>query len=226
MANPLPSHSWHAKTYGGYTRTTQEALENAYCIYELLYSFGWKLPAISGVLGNSGYEGQYNPLRWYGDNVPNSTDSSALLSRAYGLCQFYPSTKYISDSRAQQMPGFGPNFLDVTGNVNDGNAQMTFIDGYADYMPTQSYNISYADYKVINDTPENCAMIWLYNYERPGQLAPSDENNRKNEARYWYDILIQYDPDTPTPPTPPTPPSPIPSRRGKLPVWMMIKRIH
>lgn len=226
MATPMPPHSWHAKIRYAYSRTSEEAIENAMCIYDLLHGFGWTLNAISGVLGNIGNEGGYNPWRWYGDNVLAYNDTTWQTTSAYGLVQFHPPSKYISDSRAQAMSGYGPNFSDRVGNVTDGRAQMEFVNYYADYAQTTAYPISYTDYKISVDTPENCALIWVYNYERPGTLTPQEENARSSEARYWYDLLSQYDPDVPpTPPIPPTPPTPIPKR--KMPVWMMaLKRIH
>lgn len=223
MAIPMPPHSWHTKPTNAYDKTSTEAIENAMCIYDLYHSYGWTLNAIAGVLGNIGWESGYNPWRW-NMTIPASTDPIWTSTGAYGLVQFHPPSKYISDSRAQAMQGYGPNFSDVSGNIYDGQAQMEFVNYYADYIPTPShYPISYSDFKITNDTPENCALIWMYNYERFGTPTQQDIDRRCGDARYWYDLLAQYDPDVP--PTPPTPPTPIPRR--KMPVWMMaLKRLH
>ena len=59
MANPMPTHTWHAKAVGPYDKASTEAIENAMCIYETLYNQGWTLNSIAGVLGNMGSESEY-----------------------------------------------------------------------------------------------------------------------------------------------------------------------
>lgn len=211
---------WHAKPRGRYYLTDQDGLDNTWMAWNLLGSLGWTETAFAGLWGNSGSEGQYNPWRWQGDNILSSDDpdidAQPSKAHAYGLCQFDPAGKYIHDSRAQALSGYGPNFSDRTGNVNDGNAQLLFINSYADYYSTNAFPISYSAYKA--DTTHSISWMveaWARNYERPRE---TDLINtlpyRISEAEKTLEIIGG------TPPTPPEPPTP--SSR-KLPLFFYIR---
>ena len=199
MPTPVPSAEWHAKTYGAYARSSQEAFENAICVYNLLTSLGWTLQAMCAVYGNIEAESGYNPWRWEGDAVPSSNESPDY---GYGFPQFTPSSKYILDDNAQANTGYGPNYTDWNGNIFDGDSQLRFIDVYADYSTDNpyGYNISYEEFKTGYYSPEYLAKAWLHNYERPGEQGTEVEEYRASIARYWYDLLIEYDPSDPIPP--------------------------
>ena len=201
MPIPVPSADWHAKPYGGYPRESQEAFENAICVYNLLSSLGWTLSAICGFYGNVEAESAYNPWRWENDYIHSSNDDLEHTG-GYGFPQFTPSGKYIYAPQAQANTGYGPNFSDWEGNVYDGDSQCRYIDGYADYMPTWSYPETFDEYKASTNSPEHCARAWLLNYERPGDQSQAVQDYRASIARYWYDILIVYDPSDPIPPEP------------------------
>ena len=193
---------WYAKKYGGYNRTDAEAENNALMIYNQLSALGWAINPICAVLGNMEAESGYNPWRWEDDDVPYQIDAYSY-GGGYGLVQFTPARKYIYDANAQVLSGYGPNFYDVTGLVTDGNAQMAFVDQYADYQNRQAYPETYAEFKVSTQSIDYLTAAWLYNYERP--LDPSATIAWRTEAANdWYDYLINQ----PTPPTPPTPPEP------------------
>lgn len=199
MPTPVPSAEWHAKTYGAYARSSTEAFENAICVYNLLTSLGWTIQAMCAVYGNIEAESGYNPWRWEGDAVPSSNESPDY---GYGFPQFTPSSKYILDDNAQANTGYGPNYTDWAGNIFDGDSQLRFIDVYADYSTDNpyGYNISYDEFKTGYYSPEYLAKAWLHNYERPGEQGTEVEEYRASIARYWYDILIEYDPSDPIPP--------------------------
>lgn len=199
MPTPVPDASWHAKPYGGYARESQEAFDNAICVYNLFSSLGWTLSAICGFWGNVEAESAYNPWRWEGDYVHSSNDDLENTG-GYGFVQFTPSGKYINAEAAQANEGYGPNFSDWEGNIYDGDSQCVYIDGYADYIPTYYYPESFEEYKESGESPEHCARAWLLNYERPGDQSEEVQNYRASIARYWYDILIEYDPSEPIPP--------------------------
>lgn len=201
-------YDWHAKAIGGYNRDSQEAYENACLIYGSLLDKGWTLNAICGVLGNIHYESAYNPWRWYNDDIGDVT-----TNRAYGLVQFYPASKYIGDVHAMQSTYYAPNYLNHVGRPYDGESQLEYLDVYADYIPTQDYPITFADYKTnVILSAGTCGAIWLYNYERPNN--PSQyEQARRECAEYWYGILSGVTPPTPTPPS---------STPNNMPVWMML----
>lgn len=142
-----------------------------------------------------GAESGYNPWRWQSDKIGVST-GSPWTNKGYGLVQFTPAGKYINS--AQGYDGYSPNFSDKSGGVSDGIAQMLFVNEKADYYPTKTYPISYADYKVSTDNAGTLAVVWLYNYERPGDPSATLEL-RREEANYWWDVLSGLPPVPPTP---------------------------
>lgn len=210
--------TWHAKPSGAYSRTSQEAIDNAQEIYAMLYELGWTLNAVCGLLGNMGAESGYNPWRWQSDKLGLST-GAPWKNKGYGLTQFTPASKYISDANAKAAPGYGPNFSDKQGNVYDGYAQMVFLNTFADYYPTNTYPLSYASYKVSVENPGYLAKVWLYNYERPKDPA-STEAAREENGNYWYELLSGEAPPTP----PPVPPVPSPRHYRKLPIMYYLRR--
>ena len=200
MPVPTPSATWYAKKYGAYARESQEAFDNAICVYNLLSSLGWSLSAICGFWGNVEGESGYNPWRWQSDNVLASNVDLAVSGVGYGFVQFTPPGKYIYAAAAQQNIGYGPNFSDWEGNIFDGDSQCRYINTYADYIETSLYPVSYDEFKTGGYSPEYCAKAWLINYERPADQSEAVQNYRASIARWWYDRLIIYDPSDPIPP--------------------------
>lgn len=183
---------WNAKTYGGYTRDSQEAIENGLECVTLLLSLGWTTNSASAVWANIGFEGAYNPWRWESDVVLpvgdwRINDPNAGIIHGYGLPQFTIPSKYLYAPSAQSDPDYAPNYSNLSGQPHDGASQLRFIDGHADYIPTATYPLSFAEFKLSTQSPEYLASAWLYNYERP--LTPSATVEvRKREARYWFDL--------------------------------------
>lgn len=216
LTDQLPTqYSWHAKTTGPYDKTDIEAQENAALIYQTLSAYGWTISAVSGLLGNIGYESSYNPWRWQNDVVISSTDSYNIdisTAHGYGLVQFTPASKYVWNMSAQSMQNFSPNFSDVTGTPEDGRAQCEFINGYADYYSTTAWPQTYAEFKGWTGSPEDAASIWIHNYERPGSYAT--EPGRRQLARWWYDYLGGLIPPQPT------------VKRPGLPIWLLNKIVR
>jgi len=200
-------YPWHAQATGGYTRNSQEAYENALLTYGCLLDKGWTLNAICGLLGNIEMESGYNPWRWYQDNIGTPTSQ-----RAYGLVQFNPASKYIGDVNAMQSTYYAPNYINNAGLPHDGQSQLEFVDAYGDYLPSQTYPMTFADYKVSTLSAGDLAVVWLHNYERPVPITPQMENDRRTCAEYWFSTLGGVTPPTPTP----TP------KKSKMPMWMMI----
>lgn len=204
--------SWHNKTYGAYGRNSTEAYDNAVMIYGTLYSRGWTLEAVCGMLGNVEAESGYNPWRWEGDSVLTQGNPRINWSttNGYGLCQWTPAGKYINNAGGYS--GYGPNYSDLRGSDSDGYAQMLFLDENADYFKNPAhpeYWIPYDQYKqaTISDySIDFLAHAWFYNFER-GTWNPV----RVTAAQYWYTTLGGI-----TPPTPPTP-------TGNIPVWLLFK---
>lgn len=192
---PSSAGAWHVKDKGGFTNSSTEAFDNASRIYDILSGYGWTLNAVAGLLGNVCVESGLNPWRWQNNHIGAST-GSPWTSSGYGLVQFTPASKYIDDRRAQSFEGYGPNFSDRRGNENDGDAQLEFVDKYADYDKTAAYPLTYAEYKASTADAEYLAAAWLYNYERPRTPSASIAS-RKANAKYWYEALSGV---TPTPP--------------------------
>lgn len=215
--------AWYAKKYGAYDIDSAEALNNATMIYNLYTSLGWSVNAICAVLGNMVAESGYNPWRWENDDVPYQDDSYAY-GGGYGLVQFTPARKYIYDSNAQQMSGYAPNFYDVQGDATDGNAQMLFINQYADYYSTDDYPESYAEFKQSSADVGYLTEAWCYNYERPANPSASMEW-RIDAAAYWYNIFSGTPPEPPEPPGP-EPPEPTPSGPIDFIVMAAMKKKH
>lgn len=192
--------AWHCKVYYGYDRTSNEAIDNAKEIYNNLYSLGWTLKAVCGVLGNMGYESGYNPWRWQNDNIQPYQTSNYGEAHAYGLFQFDNATKYQQNSYAKSLPEYGPNWSDRNGLITDGIAQLKYVNSYADYIERSDYPLSFAEYKASEASPAYLAKVWLWNYERPSQSSgEATESGRASEATYWYSVLSGYNPQPPDP---------------------------
>lgn len=201
---------WYCKATGGYYRTSTEAQANATMIYSILYSLGWTLEAVCGVLGNVESESAYNPWRWQGDAVLPVGDNRINYqnAHAYGLCQWDPAGKYINNGSGYS--GYGPNYSNQTGSTTDGESQMRYLNDNADYYSTASYPLSYAQYKQATIaggySVAYLARAWFYNFER----GTWDEG-RVTAAEYWYNYFSGS--------PPPEPPGPT----GRLPVWLLFK---
>lgn len=192
-----------AKSTGAYARSSAEALQNAKAICDALVPKGWTIEAVCGMLGNIESESGYNPFRWQSDIVLPVGDSRIDYQNghAYGLCQFDPAGKYINYAAAY--PGYAPNYSNRPGSATDGKAQMLFINDNADYYPTASYPLTYAQYKqatINNYTIDYLTRTWFYNYERG-----TWDNNRVTAANYWWTQLQNYHP------------------HGELPIWLLFK---
>ena len=184
---------WHTKNYGAWAKESYEAKDNAVMTYNALSPYGWTINAVAGLLGNIGWESGYNPWMWEGgltqDTRINSTDTAALLdsSHGYGLVQFTPSGNYCLSPLAQTYPDFGPNYLDIAGNQNDGTAQLRFVheSASAGYHETTDYPETYAEYISSTADADYLARAWFYNYER----GTGSTTQREADALYWQSIL-------------------------------------
>lgn len=212
-----PNIQWYAKYTGVYGRLTDEAYANAVMIYNILEPRGWTVNAIAGMLGNIEVEGGYNPWAWQRDIVLPPSDMWQS-GHGYGLFQCDPANKYINANTGNLYSTYSPHYLGNEGNAYDGDAQIKWMDDevYGQYYQTPAYPISFAQYRVSTQTPEYLALAWMRNFERPNLEIEHFEEQRKEAARYWYNVLQDL------PPTPPTPPVPPPSVRTKTPFWVYI----
>lgn len=209
--------TWHAKATGRYLPTSSQAYDNAMeSMTIMMNDYGWTKEACCGVFGNIDHEGEWNPWRWQSDNVrsvaQSQSDHDPLSGHGYGLIGWTPSGKYCWDDftftyqrdtyryfpgyHQQSYPGYGPNFSDRVGNVNDGAAQIKLICEGMLHHNINMYNnrtgCSYDQYIALTDV-EDAAYHWLRNAENPANWQ-SKVAERKASAVAWYKRL----PDTPS----------------------------
>lgn len=205
--------AWHCKNTGAYLKESTEAYDNALMAWSILNSRGWSLLAFCGMWGNVQSESGYNPWRWQSDIVLPQGDPRIYYqnAHAYGLCQWDAASKYIDGGVGY--PGYAPNFSDHVGGVNDGTAQIYFLDDTAvqsgQYYPNTAYPstaVTYDVYKAITYPTYSydwAARAWFHNYERG-----TWDSGRTTACQYWYETLSGV--------TPPTPP-------GRIPIWLLFK---
>ena len=138
---------WHAKITGGYAIHVDEALDNATEICSYLLQKGYTLEAASAIIGNISREGGLNPWRWEADEVLTTTQladyyrryqlpptdpeySDEIKRHGYGLVGFTPATNYINNTNENELSvyGYAPNFADLPGEPEDGQAQTIFFE--------------------------------------------------------------------------------------------------
>lgn len=201
---------WHAKNTYGYTKESQEAIDNATEVASQLLGYGWVLIAVCAALGNQEGESNYNPWRWQSEDIL-STDSPWIDQRepnvghAYGLFQQDPAGKYIHRPYAMALPTYAPNFSNQAGQPYDGNAQVNYLhwicsdpnggEWESSGGTGSSYKMPYSDFitNAQNKNIEFLTRTFFYGYER-GTWG----SNRVTAARYWYNYFSENPPE-PTP---------------------------
>ena len=147
---------------------------NAIYIAKYLLDIGWTLNAISGMLGNMQRESTINAGIWQNLDEGNT-------SLGFGLVQWTPATKLIEWCEN--------NGLDYTTMDAQLKRILYELDNGLQWISTDTYTMSFYEFTKSTDSPETLASVFLYNYERAGVSA---EDERKTNARYWYDFLSHY----------------------------------
>ncbi len=160
--------------------TMAEMQNNSKCIWGYLHEKGWSLEAVCGLLGNMQSESTLNPNRWEGD-VPFAQPVS---SRGFGLVQWTPWS-IIRDY-------IGSAAIKDYGNIECQRLEEESRIGYS--WIDKGYGISYQQFRTSKRSPEELALIFLINYERP---ANTNQPDRQTQARYWYNYLRDWDPEVP-----------------------------
>jgi hypothetical protein len=223
--------SWHAKPSGAYGYNSVEGKENISEMNMFFNSRDYTLEAQAGIFGNVVGESGLNPWRWQSDTVN--------LSGGYGLFQYTPARRYING--ASQLDHYAPNLsvTEVTAGASpeDGIAQCTaFADNtlskwttacWRPYWDKDTYAELYAvrtdilniygdgsrltmsQFKSI-DNVYYATFAFLSCFEGP---AVPNMNIRYEYASDIYTILTG---ETPIPPVPPT-------KRKKMPIWMLLR---
>lgn len=190
-----------------------EATDNAQEVANMLITdYGWTLEAVAGALGNMQYEVGLNPWRWQSDTIlsqsqaRNATGDYAKV-HGYGLIGWTPAKKYqfnnaqsdggvtyFSNYDQESYPGYGPNWSDVSGNVNDGAAQVKLIgEGIARHNPNlymqRSGHVSAATYITLTDVNRAASeWWWCVEYSASSSSIPT----RQQYARQLYNWLIVH----------------------------------
>lgn len=169
-----------------------EQEDNALLIFGYFYSRGWSVNAIAGMLGNMESESTINPGIW----ESLTTDPEAFKREeerypGFGLVQWTPYTNYT-------------NWADSKGyEWTDGIGQCEWINEQTapagQWIPTDSYPLSWEEFKISSESVEYLASAFLKNFERADVEV---EPERRSQAKKWYTFLTGSEP--PEPPTPST----------------------
>ena len=163
---------------------TQEEMEtNARYIWNYLWSAGWSMQAVAGMLGNMQVESTINPGIWQNLNEGNT-------SGGFGLVQWTPATNLIGWANSARL-----DYADMDTQLE--RILYELANG-GQYYPTDSYPETFAEYAISTKSPDYLAMAFLANYERP---ADPDQPVRGVYALNWYNYLRGIDPGG-TSPTP------------------------
>lgn len=173
------------------SKNTQQIITNTWAFYEYFKEKMTK-EAMAGVLGNMRRESYLNPGQ-------QELGKSGNVQYGYGLIQWTPSTSLTSY---------------VTGSWYDGNVQCGLIEregnldaslGGARWIKTAEYSYTWQEFCQLTDVAE-ATKAYLFERERAGVSALEQRLAYANEE---YEILGD------------TPPTPTPTKKKKMPVWMM-----
>lgn len=163
-----------AWTIGNFYLSESQRQANAYEVYLFFSGRGWTLNAIAGMLGNMESESNINPGIWQNLDAYN-------YSLGFGLVQWTPATNYTNWAASN---GY---------EISNPEGQMKWLDevtvSAGQWIPTSAYDISFDQFKVSMESPEYLASVFLKNFERAGIEV---ENERRTQARKWYDYLEQF----------------------------------
>lgn len=248
---------------GGWSGTpSAEQISNANIIRSFFLNEGWTLESICGMLGCMQGESTINPAYIEETNIDRLPNHANNLTDVPNSVMIHFYNAYYGDTRRGyaiglvQWDGYsrrngieGQKLVNYANDNNiqwfDGWTQMYRIRGEQQYdvnnhTHTFMYVVrwsgtdwSFWNYPSCTLTPEDCASIWTYGYER-NEGGPG---YRPANARWFYDYFtspdapaiippedfslpLPYDPDDPPfdpdDPTPPTPPG-----QDYLPVYFL-----
>lgn len=158
---------------GNYYLSEKEQQNNGVMAANYFSSKGWTIFSIAAILGNMESESTINPGIW------QSLIEGSGGGGGFGLVQWTPWTNFT-------------NWAESNGyEWTDGNAQCKWVDEqttvFGQWIQTDSYPITFEEFKSSNETPEYLASAFLKNFERAGVEV---ESERITQARKWYNYLI------------------------------------
>ena len=148
-----------------------EMQNNALAVGVIFKKAKWSPNAIAGMLGNMQAESTINPSRWENDDDEEKG--------GYGLVQWTPYTKY-SDWAGD---GWERN------GVKECERILYEMHNNLQWIATDEYPISFAEYSTMHKNPEYMADVFLKNYERPEN---PNQPMRGEYADYWYKYILKY----------------------------------
>lgn len=187
--------AWIVKVGVNAYLTQSEMENNATAFYGYFNSKGFTIESVAGMLGNLQQESNINP----------GMKQTASASSGWGLIQWTPSSNLTDYATA-----YGVDW--ATGEIQTQLMWDEIINGYGGQWipkPSLGYGYTGAEFSQLTDVAEAC-KAYLYERERAGVEAL---DKRLTYASNWYKYLTGV-----TPPTPPTP-----TKRKRMPVWMMCR---
>lgn len=187
--------AWIVKVGVNAYLTQSEMENNATEFYGYFNSKGFTIESVAGMLGNLQQESNINP----------GMKQTASASSGWGLIQWTPSSNLTDYATA-----YGVDW--TTGEIQTQLMWDEIINGYGGQWipkPSLGYGYTGAEFSQLTDVAEAC-KAYLYERERAGVEAL---DKRLTYASNWYEYLTGV-----TPPTPPTP-----TKRKRMPVWMMCR---
>lgn len=176
--------------------TTEEMAVNGLYIWRYLGGRGWSMNAVAGMLGNMETESSVNPAIW--QNLISTP------SNGFGLVQWTPSTKYTSWCEEN---GLDPASMDSALKRIEYE-----IENGLQWIPTDTYPLSFAEFKTTTVTPTVAADMFIKCYERP---AEPDQPARGEQAEIWYLLIKDNGGDIPDTPSPSV-------KTNKMPLWLIV----
>ena len=159
--------------------TEEEMQNNAYVFYSIMWSYGFTLNAVAGMLGNFQRESTINPGVWQNLDEGN-------YNLGFGLAQWTPATNYTNWAEANDY------------EITDGDGQCVWLNTQTEpsgqWIETSEYPMSWEEFKKSTEPPDTLASVFMKNFERAGVEA---EDERRQNARKWYAYLQNFSPVNP-----------------------------
>lgn len=192
-------------TSGGASDYQKTNAENVYNSFANI----WTLNAIAGMIGNMQVESWLNPACVYpkssfpngGASLSDIANANALsrTDPAYGLVQWkgLGSTEPIANQLVSYAYRHGSEWYE--GAIQMERLHWEYESAakwkVEETQTSQHHRMTFAEYAASTDTPENLAYYWMLHYEATYSVV----DNRKSNARYWYEYLSGVEPQPPLP---------------------------
>lgn len=173
MSSPM-YYGWYSiNDYGALLQEEKEF--NANKAMTILRQNGFTIYAAAGIVGNMWAESQMSPGQWQGDTP---------YSGGYGLVQWTPYTLY-SEWAGAEWENNGPKEMERLLYEKANGLEFYPSQTYPQWRWRNFSQMEPEEGLTQDETVNQAASVFLYNYLRPSDPAGS-ESNRKYLARYVY----------------------------------------